>query len=99
MTGSRWGTGDIYSDGRVQAAFIQKISQTLSTVLRDGWRDSVHCAVLSGVPKKTPGLEQVTESMGPVYKGLVPLVKASLPPEYRIVMGHQWDYGGRRFVH
>jgi len=91
MTGSRWGTGVIYSDGRVQDAFIQKIAQTLSTGLR--------VAVLSGVPKKTPGLEQVAESMGPVYKGLVPLVKASLPLEYRIVMGHQCDYSGRGFVH
>jgi anti-sigma factor (TIGR02949 family) len=98
-TRGRWSTGDIYSDGPVQDTFIQRISQSVSAVLRVGLRDHVHCAVLSGVPKKAPSLEQVTEDMGPTYRGLVPLVKASIPPDYRIVIGHQCDYGGRRFVH
>ncbi len=92
-------SGDIYTDGPVQDAFIQKISQTVSMVLRVGLRDHVHCAVLSGIPKHPPTLEEVTKDMGPTYKGLVPLVKASIPADYRIVMGHQCDYGGRTFVH
>ncbi len=92
-------SGNIYSDGPVQDAFIQKISQTVSLVLRVGLRDHVHCAVLSGIPKHPPTLEEVTKDMGPTYKGLVPLVKASIPADYRIVMGHQCDYGGRTFVH
>jgi hypothetical protein len=98
-TRGRWSTGDIYRDGPVQDAFIQKISQTVSIVLRVGLRDHVHCAVLSGIPKQPPSLEEVTVGMGPTYKGLVPLVKASIPADYRIVIGHQCDYGGRRFVH
>jgi hypothetical protein len=92
-------SGDIYTDGPVQDAFIQKISQTVSMVLRVGLRDHVHCAVLSGIPKHPPSLEEVTKDMGPTYKGLVSLVKASIPADYRIVMGHQCDYGGRTFVH
>ncbi len=95
----RWSTGNIYSDGPVQDAFIQKISQTVSMVLRVGLRDHVHCAVLSGIPKHPRTLEEVTKDMGPTYRGLVPLVKASIPADYRIVMGHQCDYGGRIFVH
>ena len=92
-------SGDIYTDGPVQDAFIQKISQTVSMVLRVGLRDHVHCAVLSGIPKHPPTLDEVTKDMGPTYKGLVLLVKASIPADYRIVMGHQCDYGGRTFVH
>ena len=94
-----WIGGDIYSDGPVQDAFIQRISQTISTVLRVGLRDHVHCAVLSGVPKTAPTLEQVAQGMGPKYNGLVPLVRASIPADYRIVMGHQCDYAGRIYVH
>jgi len=99
VTRGRWSTGNIYSDGPVQDAFIQKISQTVSMVLGVGLRDHVHCAVLSGIPKHPPSLEEVTKDMGPTYKGLVPLVKANIPADYRIVMGHQCDYGGRTFVH
>ena len=99
LTRGRWSQGDIYADGPAQDAFIQRISLTVSTVLRVGLRDHVHCAVLSGIPKTRPSLEQVTQDMGPTYKGLVPLVKASIPPDYRIVMGHQCDYGGRTYVH
>ncbi len=96
---SRWTGGDIYSDGPVQDAFIQRISQTISTVLRVGLRDHVHCAVLSGIPKTAPTLEQVARDMGPKYNSLVPLVRASIPADYRIVMGHQCDYAGRLYVH
>ena len=99
LTRGRWSQGDIYADGPAQDAFIQRISLTVSTVLRVGLRDHVHCAVLSGIPKTRPTLEQVTQDMGPTYKGLVPLVKANIPPDYRIVMGHQCDYGGRTYVH
>jgi len=95
----RWTSGNIYSDGPFQDDFIQRISQTVSMVLRVGLRDHVHCAVLSGIPKHPPTLEEVTKDMGPTYKGLVSLVKASIPKDYRIVMGHQCDYGGRTFVH
>jgi len=99
LTRGRWSRGDIHADGPAQDAFIHRISLTVSTVLRVGLRDHVHCAVLSGIPKTRPSLEQVTQDMGPTYKGLVPLVKASIPPDYRIVMGHQCDYGGRTYVH
>jgi anti-sigma factor (TIGR02949 family) len=99
MARGRWGGGDIYSDGPTQDAYIQKLSRTVAVVLRVGLRDHVHCSVLSGTPKKPPALDQVAQDMGSKYKGLVPLVKASIPPDYRIMMGHQCDYGGRRFVH
>jgi hypothetical protein len=95
----RWIGGGIYSDGPVQDAFIQRISQTISMVLRVGLRDHVHCAVLSGIPKTAPTLDQVAQDLGPKYNGLVPLVRARIPVNYRIVMGHQCDYAGRVYVH
>jgi len=96
---TRWTGGDIYADGPAQDAFIQRISLTISNVLRVGLRDHVHCAVLSGFPKTPPPLDEVTRDMGPKYSGLAPLVSARIPAGYRIVMGHQCDYAGRRYVH
>lgn len=41
----------------------------------------------------------MAESLGPRYQGLAPLVKASVPEEYSIIMAHQCGYAGRRYVH
>jgi hypothetical protein len=38
-------------------------------------------------------------SLGPSYKGLLPVVRASVPEGYRIVMAHQCSYGGRKYIH
>jgi Putative zinc-finger len=98
VTRTRTGLPDL-ADRQAQNAFIQRVSQTVSTVLRVGLGDHIHCSVFRKYPKKAPSLEQMAESMGPAYKGLVQLVKASVPDQYRIIMAHQCGYGGRRFVH
>jgi hypothetical protein len=87
------------ADRRGQDAFIQRVSQTVSVVLRVGLGDHIHCSVFRKYSKNPPSLEQLAESMGPTYQGLVPLVKAAVPDEYRVIMAHQCGYGGRRFVH
>lgn len=87
------------ADRRGQDAFIQRVSQTVSVVLRVGLGDHIHCSVFRKYPKNPPSVEQLAESMGPTYQGLVPLVKAAVPDEYRVIMAHQCGYGGRRFVH
>ncbi len=87
------------ADRRGQDVFIQKVSQTVSKVLRVGLGDHIHCAVFRKYPKNPPALAQMAESMGPTLQGLVPLVKASVPDRYRIIMAHQCSYSGRHFVH
>ena len=87
------------ADRHGQDVFIQKVSQTVSTVLRVGLGDHIHCAVFRKYPKNPPALEQLVDSIGPAYKQLVPLVKANVPGEYRIIMAHQCSYGSRRFIH
>jgi len=87
------------ADRRGQDVFIQKVSQTVSKVLRIGLGDHIHCAVFRKYSKNPPALAQLAESMGPTFQGLVPLVKASVPDRYRIIMAHQCSYSGRHFVH
>jgi hypothetical protein len=87
------------ADRRGQDAFIQRVSQSIASVLRAGLGDHIHCAVFRRYPKDPPPLEQMAQSMGPTYKPLVPLVKASIGSEYRMIMAHQCGYGSRRFVH
>lgn len=82
-----------------QDTFIQKVSQTISGVLKVGLRDHIHCAVFRKYPKSPPPLDQMAESIGPAYKGLIPLVRTSVPDEYRIIMAHQCAYSGRQFAH
>ena len=87
------------ADRRGQDVFIQRVSQTVSKVLRVGLGDHIHCAVFRKYPKNPPALAEMAKSMGPTFQGLAPLVKASVPDRYRIIMAHQCSYSGRHFVH
>lgn len=87
------------ADRAGQDVFIQKVSQTVSRVLRVGLGDHIHCAVFRRYPKNPPAVAQLAESIGPAFQGLVPVVQASVPDRYRIIMAHQCGYSGRRFVH
>lgn len=94
-----WDSMPDLADRRGQDAFVQRVSQSIASVLRVGLGDHIHCTIFRRYPKDPPRLEQMAESMGPTYKPLVPLVKASISSEYRIIMAHQCGYGGRRFAH
>jgi hypothetical protein len=87
------------ADRAGQDVFIQKVSGTVSKALRVGLGDHIHCAVFRKYPKNPPAPAQLAESIGSAFQGLVPLVKASVPDRYRILMAHQCSYSGRRFVH
>ncbi len=87
------------ADRRGQDVFIQKVSASLSAVLKVGLGDHIHCSIFRKYPKNPPSVEEMAEKLGPAYQELVPLVKARVPQEYRIILAHQCGYEGRRFVH
>jgi len=87
------------ADRAGQDVFIHRVSQTVSKVLRVGLGDHIHCAVFRKYPKNPPDIAQLAESIAPTFQGLVPVVRASVPDRYRILMAHQCGYSGRRFVH
>ena len=82
-----------------QDAYIGKISLRLSTILQVGLRDHVHCAVFRKYPKDPPAFQEMARELGPQYAGLVPLVKARVPDEFRVVLAHRCSVQGRNYVH
>ena len=86
-------------DRPAQNVYIQKVSSALAAVLRVGLGDHIHCAVYRQGPKTVSPVAEMEKDLGPQFKGLLPVVNAAVPRGYRIVMGHQCGYLGRRFVH
>jgi anti-sigma factor RsiW len=87
------------NDRPAQNAYIQKISASMAAVLKVGLGDHIHCAVFRKYPKTPPTVDVMEEKLGPSFKGLLPVVRASVPAGYRIVMAHQCTYNERKFVH
>lgn len=87
------------ADRPAQNAYIQKISASMAAVLRVGLGDHIHCAVFRKYPKTPPAVDVMEEKLGPTFKGLLPVVRASVPAGYNIVMAHQCTYNNRKFVH
>jgi anti-sigma factor RsiW len=82
-----------------QNAYIGRISSHLSTILQVGLRDHVHCAVFRKYPQAPPAFAEMARELGPQYAGLVPLVKARVPDEYRVILAHRCHVQGRNYVH
>jgi hypothetical protein len=87
------------SDRPAQNAFIQRVSAPLTSVVKVGLGDHIHCSIFRRYPKDPPTIQQMEKDLGPSYKGLLPLVKASVPAEYKVIMAHQCGYGGRKYIH
>ena len=82
-----------------QEAYLRTISERVSGILRVGLGDHVHCTVFRKFPKEPPSAPEMLAQLGPEYSGLLELVKARVPAQYRIVMAHRCSYHGRKFVH
>jgi hypothetical protein len=89
--GLRW-----TSDAR--ESYIASVSARVSTLMRVGLGDHVHCAVFHR-PKVAPAPEKIEESLGTQYTPLVPVVRRYVPDAYRLVIAHECRYHGRKFVH
>ncbi len=59
----------------------------------------MHCAVFRKYPKDPPALAELAGDLGPQYAGLVPLVKASVLDEFRVILAHRCTVQRRNYVH
>jgi anti-sigma factor (TIGR02949 family) len=87
------------SDRPGQDAYIQRVSASLTPILKVGLRDHIHCSVFRKYPRNPPTAAEMLNELGPPYKGLLALVKAAVSDQYRVVMAHQCGYAGRKYVH
>jgi hypothetical protein len=98
MNHSREKLPDI-ADRPGQNAYFQRVSASLAAVLKVGLGDHIHCAIFRKYPRNPPPVEKMETDLGPSYQGLLPVVRASVPEGYRVLMAHQCSYAGRKYVH
>src|SRR5215467_611711 len=82
-----------------QESYIASVSTRVSTLMRTGLGDHIHCSVFRKYPRNPPTTEQFIEKMNPKYAGLIPIVRSQVPEDYRMTLAHECRYHGRRFVH
>src|SRR5262249_36510499 len=70
-----------------------------AALMRVGLGDHIHCSVFRKYPKEAPPVEKLEGTLGEEYRGLIPVMKQNVPPDYRMMIAHQCRYHGRRFVH
>lgn len=87
------------SDRPGQNAYIQTVSANLAAVLKVGLGDHIHCSIFRKYPQNPPSIEKMEAALGPLYKGLLPVVRAAAPEGYRVIMAHQCSYAGRKYIH
>jgi anti-sigma factor (TIGR02949 family) len=68
-------------------------------ILKVGFDGHVCCAIDHGMANRRFTVEQMSEKLGPQYEGLVALVKATMPQDYDVVIGHRCHYQSREFIH
>jgi hypothetical protein len=91
--------GHFRTSPEAQESYIASISGRVGTFMQVGLGDHVHCAVYRKYPKDPPTMEQMAATMGPQYAGVIPIVRASVPAGYRIILAHRCTYHDRQFVH
>jgi anti-sigma factor (TIGR02949 family) len=87
------------SDRPGQDAYIQRVSASLTPVLKGGLGDHIHCSIFRKYPKNPPSVTQMVEDLGPPYKDLLELTKTAVSDRYRVIMAHQCGYAGRKYIH
>jgi anti-sigma factor (TIGR02949 family) len=82
-----------------QAGLPDFISEQTRSLLRIGVSDHVHCVIEHHDDREWNTPKQMATEVGPDYFGLVALVNAKLPRDYKVSVAHRCEVNGRRFVH
>jgi anti-sigma factor (TIGR02949 family) len=82
-----------------EETILRKTSGRLAAVLNVGLRDHLHCAVFRKYSKQPVAGAQMAADLGPEFAGLVPLIQAKLPADFRVIQGHHCVAGGRQYTH
>ena len=86
-------------DRAAQEQYIESLSAHVVAIMRVGLGDHLHCAHFRKFRQDAPSPEEMAAEMGPAYAALIPAVREAGPRGHRMVMAHQCQYRGRKFVH
>ena len=87
------------TDSQPTDAYIATVASKVSTLMRVGLGDHIHCAVFRKYPKTPDPAEKMKRELGPEYFPLMAAVKANAPAGFTLQMAHQCRFQGRRFIH
>jgi Putative zinc-finger len=93
LLGGGWGVLRLFKE--VDAVLPERAM----AVLRIGASDHIECVVNHQMASRRFTFEDMSESMGQEYIGLVPVVKEKVPVGYEIVVAHKCHVNRREFVH
>jgi len=82
-----------------EEAILRKTPGRLAAILNVGLRDHLHCAVFRKYSKQPEPAGQMAAELGPEFAGLLPLVEARLPHDFRVIQGHRCFANGRPYTH
>jgi len=82
-----------------EEAILRKTSGRLAALLNVGLRDHLRCAVFRKYSGQPVAAAEMAADLGPEFAGLVPLVRAKLPGDFRVIQGHHCSAGGRQYTH
>jgi hypothetical protein len=80
-------------------AYISYLGAEVSSVMRVGLNDHIHCTILQKPPAVQPTVADMEKTLTPEYSGLLAVVARHIPASFHVVAGHLCSYHGRRYVH
>lgn len=77
-----------------QRSYIARVSANVSSLMRVGLGDHIHCALFRKHPAKAPA-----PALPAQYAGLLEVAQRHAPRGYQVALAHQCSFGKRLFVH
>lgn len=99
------GTGVAYQQGHLRftqglrESYMDSMLVRVSSTMRPGLDDHLHCSVYGKIPKTIPPLEQAVKDLPPRFAELLTVVQQRIPQAFRLYSAHQCTRHGRKFIH
>ncbi len=87
-----------FTDGQ-RESFMVSLMERVSSAMRPGLDDHLHCSVYGKVPKDSPPLAEAVKGLAPQYTGLLEAVQRHMPENFRLYSAHECRQHGRNFIH
>ncbi|MGC4050086.1 MAG: hypothetical protein QM757_11935 [Paludibaculum sp.] len=80
-------------------SFMSSMLVKVSTPMRPGLDDHLHCSVYGRVPETIPPLAQAIKDLPPQFAEVLTVVQKNAPQAFELYSAHQCTRHGRKFVH
>ena len=85
--------------GSPEEAILRQTTGRLAAIINVGLVDHLQCAVFRKYSRQPEPAPQMAAELGPEFAGLLPVIQAKLPADFRIIQGHHCKAGNRQYTH